>query len=107
MLISDVEFQSGVNTLKGTIVRHSEISLPTVLSLHGAGKSNRNRIRYLLDSLAKDDISSFCFDFSGHGESTGSLEQSSLTKRRQEAISAYQFLDNKKPLTVIGSSMGS
>ena len=107
MLIRDVEFQSGENTLKGTSIRHNEMSSPTVLSLHGAGKSNRNRIRYLLDRLAKGNVSSFCFDFSGHGESTGRLEQSSLAQRRQEAVSAYEYLDNKKPITVIGSSMGA
>lgn len=106
MLIDDISFQSGVNNLRGTVLKHDQASVPTILSLHGAGKSNRHRMRYILDHLAKHNLSSICFDFSGHGESTGTLEQSSLAKRRQEAISAYQFLDNEKNITVIGSSMG-
>ncbi len=105
-LTNDIEFRSGVNTLKGTIFKHNRAATPTVLSLHGAGKANRNRIGYLLERLIQNNMSSFCFDFSGHGESTGRLEQSSLPQRRQEAIAAYEYLDNDKPITVIGSSMG-
>lgn len=93
--IKEVAFRSGDNTLKGTIVRHNEKSMPTVLSLHGAGKADRNRIRYLLERLAELGMSSFCFDFSGHGESTGTLKESSLGRRRQEVRAAYQFLDSK------------
>jgi hypothetical protein len=37
----------------------------------GAGPADRERIGYLAEHLVSRGFSAFCFDFSGHGESTG------------------------------------
>jgi pimeloyl-ACP methyl ester carboxylesterase len=77
-----------------------------VLSLHGAGKATRQRIFYLAEKLAENDIGFFCFDFSGHGESTGIMSQSSLSKRCAEAKAAFDFMGSPAPTILMGNSMG-
>jgi pimeloyl-ACP methyl ester carboxylesterase len=68
--------------------------------------ANRRHILYLLEYLAGYGISSACFDFSGHGESTGSIEKATLNSRKEEGLAAAKLLGGSEPLTIIGSSMG-
>jgi pimeloyl-ACP methyl ester carboxylesterase len=75
------------------------------LSLHGAGPAGRERIGYLAEHLASAGSSLFCFDFSGHGESSGHLAESSLSRRSLQAITALQVME-KPPTLLIGTSMG-
>lgn len=75
------------------------------LSLHGAGPAGRQRIAYLAEHLVARGSSLFCFDFSGHGESTGKLSESTLTRRRHQAQSAVRVM-GEKPTLLIGTSMG-
>jgi pimeloyl-ACP methyl ester carboxylesterase len=62
----------------------------------------------LAEALADDfGVSSVLFDFSGHGQSTGALTESSLAKRVSEAhaaIKAVQFEDN---FSICAFSMGA
>ena len=76
-----------------------------VLSLHGAGPAGRERIRYLAEHLVSRGSSAFCFDFSGHGESTGKLQESSLVRRAVQARAAVEFMP-RCPTVLIGTSMG-
>jgi len=78
---------------------------PSVLILHGAGTAHKDRLRPIAEQLAGNGIGAFSFDFSGHGESSGQLAESSLKKRVEQAEIALQFIV-KKPFSVIGSSMG-
>jgi uncharacterized protein len=80
-------------------------SREVALSLHGAGPAGRERIGYLAEHLASVGSSLFCFDFSGHGESTGHLVDSSLSRRSLQAIAALQVME-KPPTLLIGTSMG-
>lgn len=104
----EINFVAGVETLHGTLDIAENDVLPRVLSLHGAGPSNRARARYITEYLAQNGISSVRFDFSGHGNSSGQLKDSTLAKRLNEARAAVKFLDKHalSPKTLIGTSMG-
>ncbi len=97
------EFTVGSENLVGQFAGPEK---PTVLFIHGAGTSNRQRFLPFAEKLAESGISSFLFDFSGHGESTGQMTNSSLKKRVEEAEAATQFLDTSKPITLVAASMG-
>jgi uncharacterized protein len=101
----NTKFQVGGETLDG-LEFSDESENPSLLLVHGAGQSVKERTNYLSERLLKRGIGSFAFDHSGHGGSTGNLNESSLEKRIQEAIEAAKFLDNNKPITVSGGSMG-
>lgn len=80
---------------------------PNILFLHGAGQSDKTRVGYLMVNLQNAGHSSAVFDFSGHGESSGSIETSSLQKRTNEASTALlELLNNNNSVTVCGTSMG-
>lgn len=96
-------FQVQDETLSGEIIGKD----PQLLFLHGAGGANKERARRLAKRIVDETgQGAFLFDFSGHGESTGELKQSSLKKRVDEADAAWQFLAKDKPITVFGFSMG-
>lgn len=105
-----IKFSAGDETLSGTIFAKSTPAAspakPTFLFLHGAGTSTQTRAQYLMEKLLDHEINSFGFDFSGHGESSGALQESSLQKRVNQAAAAMQFLDSHAPISVYGSSMG-
>lgn len=82
-------------------------SVPDVLLLHGAGTSNRFRYDYLRLPLAKDGIATCGFDFVGHGETGGELQQSSLAERTDQAATVIDTLAMPQPLGLIGASMGA
>jgi len=79
---------------------------PGVLFLHGAGASEKSRTEYLSQRLAHESIASFSFDFSGHGESSGTLRESSLQKRHEEVQAALKMFRGNPVKTIVGSSMG-
>jgi len=101
-----ITFQSGNETLVGTIDWNENKDKPRILSLHGGGPSARVRITYIAEELAKNGHSVIRFDHSGHGESSGNLDHSSLNKRKEEALCATQFMALDQPITVIATSMG-
>lgn len=98
-----LSFEAEGETLDALVVGDTP---PSALYLHGAGKATKERGLPIMEHLAEAGLSTFAFDFSGHGASTGLMEQSSLKKRVKEAEAALPFLDRTKPITVIGSSMG-
>lgn len=79
----------------------------TLVSLHGAGPAGRERVDYLCRHLQSRGVSSFAFDFTGHGESSGILTESSLSKRSLEAQGAIENSDFINPNIFIGTSMGA
>jgi alpha-beta hydrolase superfamily lysophospholipase len=102
-----VRFFVGREKLVGNIISDNTENEPTLLFLHGAGKATKERSNYIAFELAKHGIRSFSFDFSGHGESSGKLEESSLRKRVEEASAALNFLNHSEAVTLYGSSMGA
>lgn len=80
---------------------------PTVIALHGAGPSNRSHTQYLSETFIKNGENVVRFDFSGQGESSGTMQESSIAKRQDEAIAIIKhFHIDTDNLTVIGTSMG-
>lgn len=104
--MNTVEFSCGDERLEGIVLGRKRDERPGALFLHGAGQATKERALPLARRLAETGTSSFLFDFSGHGASTGSLEESSLIKRTQEARAALAFCDRERPLRLFGFSMG-
>jgi fermentation-respiration switch protein FrsA (DUF1100 family) len=108
MRTEECTFNVDNERLMATKVYASSEEAPNVISFHGTGSTaSRGSIRYILDYLAGHGISSLCFDFSGHGESTGKLEQSTLSVRKKEAEAATKLLSTTVPPVIIGTSMGA
>ena len=78
-----------------------------VLYLHGAGASTRHGHKLLRAALHRRGIGSTCFDCIGHGETRGSLAQSSVASRTRQAQAVVAARGMAEPLAVFGSSMGA
>ncbi len=100
-----IHFNAGQETLAGNIFAPASGDKPQILFMHGAGSSKKERYTWLAEKLLAQNIASLTFDFSGHGESTGLLAESSLQKRSQEALAALKHIDQSNPFTIMGSSM--
>src|SRR5689334_15604702 len=98
VVTEEVVFTARGNRLAATKVRPAGGAEPTVLTLHGFGTSStRHSIRYVLDHLAGHGHASMCFEFSGNGDSTGTLADSSLARRCDEALAAWKEMGTKEP----------
>lgn len=104
----EVQFPAGKEVLSGRfVISDASDETPHLLFLHGAGRASKERSLPLALQLAEDyGISSFTFDFSGHGASTGSLSSSSLKKRVEEASVALSYAKFAEPISLCGFSMG-
>lgn len=79
-----------------------------ILAFHGIGATaGRRGIRYLLDALAGQGLSSVGFDFSGHGDSSGDQETKTLADRLCEARAIAAVLEPGSPKVLLGTSMGA
>jgi pimeloyl-ACP methyl ester carboxylesterase len=101
------QFKSGSDTI--AFSRYSAVPREgsTLVSLHGAGPAGRERIDYICRHLQGRAVSSFSFDFTGHGQSSGQLSESSLVKRSAEAKRAIDHSGFSSPNVLIGTSMGA
>ncbi len=79
---------------------------PSVITLHGGGPSDRHSTEYLARHLQNAGRTVIRFDFSGQGESTGTMADSSLKKRVEETESVLSYFGLNGIPFVIGSSMG-
>jgi uncharacterized protein len=101
-------FTANGHRLAATKLVPAGLAEPGILALHGLGPTaTRHRIRYLLDPLADRGYGSVTFDFSGNGDSTGVLAESTLLGRRAEALAAAGTLARGTAPVVIGTSMGA
>lgn len=78
-----------------------------VLLLHGAGASARNKFSILRNALEQRGVGMTCFDCIGHGETGGDMGQSSLESRTRQAEAVIAARDMRKPLALMGFSMGA
>ena len=93
--------------LMGAIYSNSvPADAPNFVFLHGAGLSTKEKILTMAKPAIESGIDILAFDFSGHGESTGELKKSSLSKRVNEANEMVKQFASKKPITLCGGSMG-
>jgi len=106
MFLTKLHFLADNETLSGQILTHQEGDYPRLLFLHGAGQSSKEKILPLAERLLEAGLASFSFDFSGHGESSGKSEQSSLKKRVAEAQAALNFLSPQRRVLCAFSMSG-
>ncbi len=76
-----------------------------VICLHG-GAADRFRFLPLRNILNEHGLSSFTFDFIGHGETGGSINDSSLRDRVEQTLTVIQSVPITTPLNLIASSLG-
>lgn len=103
-----ITFKAGGETIAGFVLEPEtgKETKPNFVFLHGAGVGNKQRIFSVSDTLVQNGISILSIDFSGHGESSGDIKQSSLAKRVSEARTAIELFAAPSGLTICGSSMG-
>jgi pimeloyl-ACP methyl ester carboxylesterase len=104
MISTDFLFHTEDETLSAFKTIAENGNLPNCLLLHGAGKSDKERLRPIAIELARIGISSIGFDYSGAGSSTLNIP-TSISKRTQEADVAIRLLDHEKPMILCGFSM--
>lgn len=92
--------------LVGVHVGGGRAAAPTAVVLHGAGRSSKEQLLPLLDEFAAHGCRALAFDFSGHGESSGELAESSLRRRFEQAVSVIDAqVPADGPLVLVGFSM--
>lgn len=102
-----IYFQAGKEHIVGEILGKHPDDPSDFVFFHGAGKSTKERARNFFDESLFNAVPSIVtFDFSGHGESSGELKESSLKQRVLEAQRAIELFTTKKDLTLCGASMG-
>jgi aminoglycoside phosphotransferase (APT) family kinase protein/dienelactone hydrolase len=78
----------------------------TAVVLHGAGDSSTERLLPLVREFVAHGCRGVALDFSGHGESTGKLSESSLRRRFEQAVAAIDaYAGADGPLVLTGFSM--
>ncbi|WP_225822633.1 alpha/beta hydrolase [Streptomyces naphthomycinicus] len=78
----------------------------TAVLLHGAGNGSKERLLPFLADFAAHGCRALAFDFSGHGDSTGSLAESSLRRRYEQAVAVLDaYAPAADPLVLVGFSM--
>lgn len=90
------------------IVCEYKLADKNAVILHGAGQSQRKRYYAIAKELVSQGLGVIMFDFSGHGESTGKLEELSLAKRKKQAsVIIDTIILANSPLYLVGFSMGA
>ena len=79
---------------------------PSLLVLHGAGHSCRERFRELREHFWPHGIGSAAFDCIGHGDTGGDLKSSSLKSRTEQACAVIGAAGLTRPFSVLAASMG-
>jgi hypothetical protein len=76
------------------------------LILHGAGGSSRATFTRMRENLYAHGIQSVSFDFVGHGETGGNIQETTLRGRTEQTVAVIKY-KCQEPLTLIGASMGA
>jgi uncharacterized protein len=86
---------------------------PAVIMVHGFAKTKSERkFVELAGELAKNEIASLRFDFSGCGDSEGKFEEMRISKQVEELKAAYERLIkekgiNKNKIGIFARSLGT
>jgi pimeloyl-ACP methyl ester carboxylesterase len=86
-----------------------DTSRPIIILCHGFSTSKNNHTNTQLERiLNKSSISTFRFDFFGHGESDGLFENITTSEAVDDILSAIKFLKSKSysKIALVGSSFG-
>jgi len=78
-----------------------------IFCFHGMGHSNRSQSHHLAGTVMRAGHAYISMDFSGQGESGGTLAGSSIGKRVDEALAVIaDARSDDTPLALLGTSMG-
>lgn len=113
MIEEDVAFKTSRGLkLAGALLAPDEKLHDAVVFAHGTGSSKSSpRNRGIAERLLDAGIASFLFDFTGHGDSDGIMDQSTQDQQVDDLISAVDFLSAQvffepRFIGVNGSSTG-
>jgi len=110
---SDVTFENGGVTLRGTVVSpEAEGPFPGVVFLHGSGPEGRWANRYLAHAFARRGIVGLIFDKRGVGQSTGDWRHSGFADLVADAAAAVEALRSQPQVLrdrvgIFGHSQGA
>lgn len=82
---------------------------PIIILCHGFSTSkDSSTYTALAESFAKRNISTFRFDFFGHGESEGDFEKITISEAVDDILQAIEFIKKQgyKKIGLVGSSFG-
>ena len=82
---------------------------PVIILAHGHSSNKKTKSFTLLNQLLQEKgFSTFRFDFSGHGESEGKFEDTTVSVAANDIISAIQYLKSQgyTKIGLVGSSFG-
>ncbi|MCX7965946.1 MAG: alpha/beta fold hydrolase [Syntrophorhabdaceae bacterium] len=107
------ELKSTYNTIRGVMtLPDGKGTFPCVILSHGL-VSSKDSSKYiaLSDALLKQNIATCRFDYHGCGESSGKIEETTLTIRLENLSAVIDFVINHKSidkarLGILGSSFG-
>lgn len=81
---------------------------PTIVWLGGYRSDMRGTKAERLDVFARANGTAYLrFDYSGHGESEGRFEDGTISRWREDALTAIGRFAGDGPLVLVGSSMGA
>ncbi|MET9800733.1 alpha/beta fold hydrolase [Streptomyces sp. NPDC006368] len=79
---------------------------PTVVVMHGAGGASKERLLPVVEEFARRGCRAVALDFSGHGDSSGELRESSLERRFAQARAVIdRVAADGDELVLVGFSM--
>src|SRR3989338_7186738 len=87
----------------------SELSTPVIILCHGFTTSKNNFTNTKLEKMFNEQkISTFRFDFFGHGESEGNFEDITISEAVDDISNAIRLLKNLgySKIGIVGSSFG-
>lgn len=87
----------------------SAVIIPIIILCHGFSSSKESSTYLVLEKLFNEkNIATFRFDFFGHGESSGKLEDITVTEGMDDILCAITFLKGQgyKKIGLLGSSFG-
>jgi pimeloyl-ACP methyl ester carboxylesterase len=107
MITEKVTLKVDKEIIAGSIISKDDVTTPPkFVFLHGAGTGIKEGVHSISSPIVNNGINILTLDFSGHGESTGNLKQSSLEKRVNEAKEVIDKFTTKHSLIICGVSMG-
>jgi len=85
------------------------IRYPLIIFCHGFG-GNKDEWLSFIPEFSKNNIAVLRFDFSGHGESGGDFEDTTLTRELDDLLSVYEYVQKQLPrvstVGLFGHSLG-
>lgn len=81
------------------------VDRPGVLLLHGGGPAGGERLYPVAEEFAARGVRAVVPDFSGHGASSGSMNELSLERRHRQACAVIESCCDGEELRLLGFSM--